>query len=138
MDSQLRENLGSDGKKTSPKLKDNLKNFVIDIDGVVSEDIPNEESERMIDASEIPGSKEQINKWFDEGHFITFFTARTETEREVTVKWLKEHGYKFHNIIFGKPRGGNYHYIDDKHVRASTFAKWGKMVKKNMEIEIFE
>jgi len=138
MDVNLKEHIGKDGKKISPKLKGDLKNFVIDIDGVVSEDIPNEESERMKTAYEIPGSKEQINKWFDEGHMITFFTARTETEREVTVNWLKKHGYKFHNIIFGKPRGGNYHYIDDKHVRASTFAKWGQMVKKKVEIQVFE
>jgi len=138
MESHLEESTGEDGKKISPLLKDDLRNYVIDIDGVISEDIPNEEPERMISAYEIPGSKEQINKWFDMGHIITFFTARTETEREVTVKWLKKHGYKFHNIIFGKPRGGNYHYIDDKHVRASTFAKWGQMVKKKVEIQVFE
>jgi hypothetical protein len=41
-------------------------------------------------------------------------------------------------VIFGKPRGGNYHYIDDKHIQATTFNKWGRMVKVPKEIEVFE
>ncbi|HRZ19048.1 MAG TPA: HAD family acid phosphatase [Methanofastidiosum sp.] len=135
----LRENIGSNGKKTSPKLKDGLKNFIIDIDGVICDDIPNEEPERMATANEIPKSKETINKWYSEGHIITFFTSRTEKERDVTVKWLENHGYNYHNIIFGKPRGGNYHYIDDKDIRATRFeGKFGEFVKKNKEIQVFE
>jgi len=137
----LKEIISEDGKKTSPKLPEGIKNYVIDIDGVVSEDIPNEESWRMPDAKEILGAKEQINKWYDEGNIITFFTARKEEHRKATEEWLNSRGFKFHNIIFGKPRGGNYHYIDDRHVRASTFPsgqQWTKLVKKNMEIEVFE
>jgi hypothetical protein len=57
----LRESFREDGKKESPRLIPGLKNFVIDIDGVVSENIPNEEPERMIRAKEIPGAKKQIN-----------------------------------------------------------------------------
>jgi hypothetical protein len=68
----LRENIGANGKKTSPRLLNGLKNFIIDIDGVICDDIPNEESERMVTANEIPKSKETINKWYDEGHIITF------------------------------------------------------------------
>ncbi len=108
-------------KNKSPKLLSRLKNIIIDIDGVVCEDIPNEQPERMPTAEEIPGSKEQINKWHEEGHIITFFTARTEEFREVTEKWLKSHGFKFHKVIFGKPRGGNYHYIDDREIKATKF-----------------
>ncbi|NMC75825.1 MAG: phosphoheptose isomerase [Candidatus Methanofastidiosa archaeon] len=135
----LRENIGPDGKKTSPKLVDGLKNFIIDIDGVICDDIPNEEPERMITAKEIPKAKETINKWYEEGHIITFFTSRTENERKITENWLKEHGFKYHNIIFGKPRGGNYHYIDDKDIRATRFeGKFGEFVKKNKEIQVFE
>jgi hypothetical protein len=109
------------GKMGSPKLPEGTNNFIIDIDGVVCEDIPNEEPERIPAASEMPGAREQINKWFDGGHIITFFTSRTEELREPTEKWLKEHGFKFHGIIFGKPRGGNYHYIDDKDIKATKF-----------------
>jgi hypothetical protein len=35
-----------DGKRISPKLADGKKNFLIDIDGTICEDIPNEEPER--------------------------------------------------------------------------------------------
>ncbi len=135
----LKESFRKDGKKGSPRLLSSLKNFIIDIDGVISEDIPNEEPERMVTADEILGAKKQINKWLDEGHIITFFTSRTEGLREITVNWLKEHGFKYHNIIFNKPRGGNYHYIDDGHIRATKFdGKFGKFVYKKKKIQVFE
>ena len=128
-----------DGKRGSPRLAPGLKNFIVDIDGVVCEDVPNEEPERMETAAEIAGAKEQINNWYDQGHIITFFTSRTEELRKVTVGWLKEHGFKYHKIIFGKPRGGNYHYIDNNHVRATTFrGKFGKLVYKERNIQVFE
>jgi hypothetical protein len=38
------------GKKISPVLPEEIKNFLIDIDGTVGEDIPNEEPERMENA----------------------------------------------------------------------------------------
>ena len=41
----------ADGKKISPKLPEGKKNFLIDIDGTICEDIPNEEPERMLDAA---------------------------------------------------------------------------------------
>ena len=105
----------------SPTLPPNIRNYIIDIDGVICEDIPNEEPERMVTAKPIPGSKEQINKWYEEGHIITLFTSRTEEHREITEEWLRRHGVKYHNIIFGKPRGGNYYYIDDKEIKAFRF-----------------
>ncbi len=136
---KLIEQIGEDGERKSPKLPPGIKNFILDIDGVVCEDIPNEEPERMKTAKEIPGAREQINKWYEEGHIITFFTSRTEDLREITVNWLREHGFKYHNIIFGKPRGGNYHYIDDTHIRATTFlGKFGKLIYKKKKIQVFE
>lgn len=135
----LRESFRKDGKKGSPRLAPELKNFIIDIDGVVCEDIPNEEPERMATAAEIPGAKKQINKWHAKGHIITFFTSRTEDLRKITLKWLKEHGFKYHNIIFDKPRGGSYHYVDNDHVRATTFeGKFGKFVYKKKSVQVFE
>ena len=53
----LKESIGKDGKRSSPKLLAVLKNFIIDIDGVVSENIPNEEPQRMVTAREIPCAK---------------------------------------------------------------------------------
>ena len=112
---------------------------MMDIDGVVSDDIPNEFPDLMKTASEIPGSKDWINSKYDEGSYICFFTARLEEHREVTEKWLREHGFKYHQIIFGKPRRMEYHYIDNLHVRATTFTgKFSSLVQKNVTIQVFD
>ena len=108
------------GKKISPKLPAHIKNFLIDIDGTICDDIPNEEPWRMADAEVFPEALEKLNKWFEEGHIITFFTSRTEAHREVTEVWLKKHGFQYHGMLMGKPRGGNYHWIDDREVRATS------------------
>ena len=113
---------------------------IIDIDGVISDDIPNEESERMKTAGEIPGAKEYVNDLYDKGHIVSFFTSRTEEENgDITRKWLKEHNFKYHSLILGKPRGGNYHYIDNSQIRATTFTgKFGDFVSKKLNVEVFE
>ena len=93
----------------NPILPEGVKNYLIDIDGTICEDIPNEQPEKMITAEPFPDALEQVNKWYDQGHVIHFFTSRTEALREITEQWLDKHGFKYHGIIFGKPRGGNYH-----------------------------
>ncbi|MCB9251446.1 MAG: phosphoheptose isomerase [Flavobacteriales bacterium] len=126
------------GNHISPALPKHIKNFLIDIDGTVSEDVPNEEPERMLTCEEIPGAKKFVNKWYDEGHIITFFTSRLEEHRAYTEQWLKDHGFKWHGIIFGKPRGGNYHWIDDRSVKATRFVgNFTDLVKVKRVIEVF-
>ncbi len=128
-----------DGQLLSPVLADNRKNYLIDIDGTICDDIPNEEPERMATAELYPDALETINKWFDEGHVITYFTSRTENHREVTEKWLNENGFKYHALLMGKPRGGNYHWIDNHLVKATRFnGKFTDLVKKEKTIEVFE
>lgn len=128
-----------DGKSVSPILPDETKNFLIDIDGTICDDIPNEEPERMLTAKEYDGAKETINKWYDDGHIITFFTSRVEEHREKTEKWLKEHGFKYHGIMFGKPRGGNYHWIDNHIVRATRYkGKFTDLIEEEATVQVFE
>ena len=128
-----------DGKSVSPILPDETKNFLIDIDGTICDDVPNEEPERMLTAKVYEGAKETINKWYDDGHIITFFTSRIEEHREKTEKWLKEHGFKYHGIMFGKPRGGNYHWIDNHIVRATRYkGKFTDLIEKEATVQVFE
>lgn len=128
-----------DGKKVSPVLPDNVKNYLIDIDGTICDDIPNEEPERMLTAEVYPDALKMLNKWYDEGHVIYFFTSRTEAHREYTEIWLKKHGFKYHGIIFGKPRGGNYHWIDNHMVRATRYkGKFTNLVDKLTTIQVFD
>lgn len=50
---------------------------------------------------------ERANKLYDQGHTITYWTARgTETKidwREVTERQFKLWNVKYHNLLFGKP-----------------------------------
>jgi hypothetical protein len=135
----LKDSFDKDGKKISPTLPAHVKNFLIDIDGTICDDIPNEEPERMLTAKVYPDAKELINKWYDEGHVITFFTSRLEEHRANTVQWLKDNDFKYHGIMFGKPRGGNYHWIDDRSVKATRFfGKFTELVEKEKTIWVFE
>jgi uncharacterized HAD superfamily protein len=126
------------GQTISPVLPQGVKNFMIDIDGTICDDVPNEEPERMVTVEPYPDALYVINKWFDEGHIITMFTSRTEAHRKVTEEWLDGHGFKYHAILFGKPRGGNYHWIDNHNVKATRFkGKFTDLILKNHEIEVF-
>ena len=126
------------GEKVSPVLPSHIKNFLIDIDGTICDDIPNEEPERMPRAKAYPDALVTCNKWFDEGHLITFFTSRTEAHREVTEEWLRSSGFRYHGLLMGKPRGGNYHWIDNHMVRATKFnGKFSELVEKEVKIQVF-
>jgi uncharacterized HAD superfamily protein len=127
------------GENISPILPSDIKNYLIDIDGTICDDVPNEEPERMGTCEPYPDALEICNKWYDEGHIITFFTSRTEEHREITEYWLNKHGFKYHGLLVGKPRGGNYHWIDNHMVKATRFkGKFTDLVKVNAEIEVFE
>jgi hypothetical protein len=79
------------------------------------------------------------NKWYEEGHIITYFTSRTEAHRAITEEWLNRHGFLYHAILFGKPRGGNYHWIDNHIVKATRFeGKFTDLVTEMKPIEVFK
>ena len=138
-DKELKELVDKDGNKISPVLGSEVKNYLIDIDGTITDDVPNEQPERMATCIPYPDALEILNKWYDEGHIITFFTSRTEEHRPVTEKWLSEHGFKHHGILFGKPRGGNYHWIDNHLVKATRFkGQFTDLIPVNKTIEVFK
>ena len=127
------------GAQLSPILPEGIKNYLIDIDGTICDDIPNEEPERMITAAVYPDALETLNKWYEEGHIIFFFTSRTEAHRQVTEEWLQKHGFKYHGMLMGKPRGGNYHWIDNHLVKATRYrGKFTDLVDKEVTIQVFD
>ena len=139
MDHSLKNVKNEKGENLSPVLPKHIKNYLIDIDGTVCDDVPNEEPERMGTCEPYPDALEICNKWYEDGHIITFFTSRTEEHREITEYWLKKHGFKYHGLLVGKPRGGNYHWIDNHLVKATRFkGKFTDLVKINATIEVFE
>ena len=128
-----------DGHAISPILPEGIKNYLIDIDGTICDDIPNEEPERMLTAAVYPDALATLNKWYDEGHIIFFFTSRTEVHRDYTETWLKQHGFKYHGMIMGKPRGGNYHWIDNHLVKATRYrGKFTDLIERQVTIEVFD
>jgi len=115
--------------------------FLIDIDGTICEDIKNEDSHLYATAAPIPGAAEQINKWHNEGHTITFFTAREEKDRLVTLMWLVRNGFHFTSLVMDKPRcidGEEYVWVDNRKVRAITFKGiWSDLVQLTKKILSF-
>ena len=61
---------------------------------------------------------DKVNRLYDSGHRISFFTARGSTSgidwNEFTEAQLKGWGVKFHKLILGKPHADIY--IDDKSI----------------------
>lgn len=116
--------------------------FLIDIDGTVCEDIKNEDSHLYPTAKVFPEAREQINKWYDRGDVITFFTAREEKDRDVTEKWLKDNGFRYHGLVMDKPRikdGQEYVWIDNRKVRAVTYlGTWGELKEVEAKIKVFD
>ena len=128
-----------DGVEVSPVLPSSIKNYLIDIDGTICDDIPNEQPEFMKSAKLYPDALITLNKWYDEGHIITFFTSRLEEHRQVTEEWLEKNDFKYHALLMNKPRGGNYHWIDNHIVRATRFeGKFTDLVERNNVIQVFK
>ena len=44
---KLTSHLDDEGHLASPTLPEGIKNYLIDIDGTITDDVPNEEPERM-------------------------------------------------------------------------------------------
>jgi len=105
-------------------------NILIDIDGTISEDIPNTEAHRFAIAKVLDNAVESVNKLYDTGHHITFFTARLEKHREITIQWLKKHKFKYHALLTNKPRGGRYIWIDNLDVRGIKYKNnWNNILQ---------
>ena len=110
--------------KKSPVLSKGKQNYLIDIDGTICPDIPNEDPSRMKTCRPYLGAREAVNRIYDLGHVVTFFTSRTSKEhRKITVEWLQKHGFKYHALLMDKPRGGHYHWIDNHQVKSTLFKK---------------
>ena len=68
---------------------------------------------------------DKINKLYDEGHKIIYWTARGSVTQKlwfnVTYSQLKEWGAKFHELKMGKPAYDLF--IDDKNINSETYFK---------------
>lgn len=104
-----------------------MKTFVIDIDGTICSDSGGEYEKAVPINSRI----DSVNKLYDEGNQIIFFTARgmgssgndIEAAKEkwfdFTKNQLEEWGVKYHSLFLGKPAADQY--VDDKGISPTFF-----------------
>ena len=64
--------------------------WLIDIDGTVCEDIPNEQAYRFREAKMLPGSLKKVQELYSQGDRVTFFTSRTVNHSVDTEYWLMQ------------------------------------------------
>ena len=90
-----------------------MKDIFFDIDGVITIETAGWSKEAYMARTPNKKTIPLINYFYNRGKYkITLYTARHLEDREVTEKWLRIHGVKYHELILGKP-----HYdilIDDK------------------------
>ena len=97
-------------------------NIFVDIDQTICTSPKNLDYREAIP---IQSNIQRINSLYEEGHTITYWTARGTVSgidwREVTEKQFSEWGVKYHNLQFGKP---SYDlFICDKAINSDTFFK---------------
>jgi carbamoyl-phosphate synthase large subunit len=89
-----------------------MATYCFDIDGTIFQ-TPGSDYRN---SKPIPHRIAVVNKLFEEGHQITFFTARGTITgidwRELTETQLEQWGVRYHRLISGKPHADLY--IDDK------------------------
>ena len=121
---------------------DKPKVYLIDIDGTVCDDIPNETPELFATAKPFPDALAILSEWKKAGHQVHFFTARREEHREVTEKWLSDNGFEYDSLVMNKPRikdNEEYVWVDNKKVRAVTYlGKFTQLVEKTKTILVFD
>lgn len=105
--------------------------IAIDLDGTVADctDIDfskvDENPDELMKATPIKGALEAVKKLHEEGNTIVFYSSRDHGSKEVTERWLKEHGFPFHHVELEKFVA--HIYIDD---RAINGCDWSRVMQE--------
>jgi len=105
--------------------------IAIDLDGTVADytDIDfskvEDDPQELMKAKPIEGALAGVKKLHEEGNTIVFYTSRDHGSKEITEKWLTEHGFPFHHVEMEKLVA--HIYIDD---RAINGCDWGHVMKE--------
>ena len=102
--------------------------YCVDIDGTICDKNKNDDYDKSYPFLE---RIRKINKLYDEGNEIVFFTARgmgrhnnnarlaIQEFYSLTENQLEKWGVKYHELILGKPSGDIY--VDDKGIKDGHF-----------------
>lgn len=98
-----------------------MSRYILDIDGTICQDTFGKYKKAKPKKKRIS----KINKLYEEGHCIVYFTARGSTTGlpwyNFTKKQLEKWGCKYHELIMGKPDGD--FFIDNKNLSLEEFFK---------------
>lgn len=93
--------------------------YCFDIDGTICSNTEGKYEEAKPFTTRI----DAVNRLFDEGHTIKYFTARGSTTgvdwRELTESQLAAWGARYHQLILGKPYA--HIFVDDRAVNSEDF-----------------
>lgn len=92
--------------------------IMIDIDGTVCEELA--PFDRPL-AKPLKGAVKAVNRLVKDGHTVVFWTGRGWDQYRVTEKWLDQHGFRYAQLLMGKPIANLI--IDD---RACRFEGWDR------------
>lgn len=102
------------------------RTFAVDLDGTLCENAlfwRGEEGEPKQEVIDL------VNELYDAGNVIIINTSRREEDRPMTVKWLSEHGVKYHAMVMEKVKAD--YYIDDKALNVEDVWKLKKTQEKS-------
>ena len=111
----------------------------VDLDGTLAVAEPWQGFEHI--GKPVPNMLKRVKIWIQMGYRVKILTARAQDPDSAIPpikKWLNKHGFKYHSLLMGKPRGGNYHWIDNHLVKATRYnGTFGDLVRKEVTIEVF-
>jgi histidinol phosphatase-like enzyme len=98
--------------------------YIVDIDGTICRTESDQYGKTDYENSvPIVERIEKINRLYDEGHTIHYWTARGSASgidrSELTKAQLQQWGVKYHKLMLGKPVYDLW--IDDKAINSETF-----------------
>ena len=95
----------------------------VDIDETICSHSHTQGARDYSKASPIRSRIDKINKLYDEGHVIIYWTARGTVTgidwRGTTERQFKEWGVEYHELKFGKPAYDLF--VDDKNINSERF-----------------
>jgi hypothetical protein len=93
--------------------------LIIDVDGTICTNTYGDYE----NAKPYPARIQKLNRLYDEGHEIHYWTARGSSSgldwTELTHKQIKQWGCKYHTISLGKPSYDMW--VDDKAFNSETY-----------------
>jgi uncharacterized HAD superfamily protein len=113
-------------------------NIYVDIDGTITKKTEKTENTKDINYNNaIPIYKhiEHINKLYENGFIITYWTGRGTITKidwtDITKEQLNKWGAKYHHLLMGKPAYDLF--IDDKSINAIDYFNQFTNIKDNQQ-----